>query len=64
MSLAQTIQTAWNNQEKWLIVLRPLSWLYRFAFLMNKAMYTHKLKQEEVLCNGDKKKEVTKNRKK
>ena len=45
MSLAQTIQTAWNNQEKWLIVLRPLSWLYRFAFLMNKAMYTHKLKK-------------------
>lgn len=45
MSLAQTIQTAWNNQEKWLIVLRPLSWLYRFAFLMNKAMYTYRLKK-------------------
>ena len=45
MSLAQTIQTAWNNQEKWLIVLRPVSWLYRFAFLMNKAMYTHNLKK-------------------
>lgn len=45
MSLAQTIQTAWNNQKKWLIVLRPLSWLYRFAFLMNKAMYTYRLKK-------------------
>ena len=44
MSIAQTIQNAWNTQAKWLIVLRPLSWLYRFGFLLNKQCYAHQLK--------------------
>ncbi|ALD01188.1 tetraacyldisaccharide 4'-kinase [Acinetobacter sp. TTH0-4] len=39
MSFAQFIQDAWNKQAKWLIVLRPLSWLYRSGFLLNKKMY-------------------------
>lgn len=39
MSLAQNIQNAWNRQAKWLIVLRPLSWLYRTGFLLNKQLY-------------------------
>ena len=39
MSIAQTIQDAWNKQAKWLIVLRPFSWLYRFGFLLNKNLY-------------------------
>ena len=44
MSIAQTIQNAWNTQAKWLIVLRPLSWLYRFGFLLNKQCYASQLK--------------------
>ena len=36
MSLAQMIQDAWNEQAKWLIVFRPLSWIYRGGFLLNK----------------------------
>ena len=39
MSIAQLIQDAWNNQAKWLIVLRPLSWIYRAGFLLNKKLY-------------------------
>ena len=39
MSLAQIIQTAWNKQAKWLILLRPLSCLYGCAFNLNKALY-------------------------
>lgn len=36
MSLAERIQKAWHDQAKWLIVLRPLSWLYRAVFLWQK----------------------------
>lgn len=39
MSIAQLIQDAWNKQAKWLIVLRPLSWIYRAGFLLNKKLY-------------------------
>ncbi|MEB3766654.1 tetraacyldisaccharide 4'-kinase [Acinetobacter sp. MD2] len=39
MALAQKIQTAWNKQAKWLILLRPLSCLYGCAFAFNKALY-------------------------
>lgn len=39
MSFAQLIQNAWNRQAKWLIVFRPLSWLYRGVFLFNKKLY-------------------------
>ncbi|MCG2608239.1 tetraacyldisaccharide 4'-kinase [Acinetobacter sp. SM34] len=39
MSVAQLIQDAWNKQAKWLIVLRPLSWIYRGGFLLNKRLY-------------------------
>lgn len=45
MSLAQTIQNAWNNQSKWLIVLRPLSLLYRLGFLFNKQLYRQGIKK-------------------
>ncbi len=45
MSVAQFIQDAWNKQAKWLIVLRPLSWLYRGGFLLNKNLYKTGLKQ-------------------
>ena len=45
MSLAQNIQNAWNRQAKWLIVLRPLSWLYQVGFALNKKMYQSGLKQ-------------------
>ncbi|OTG65221.1 tetraacyldisaccharide 4'-kinase [Acinetobacter silvestris] len=44
MSIAQIIQNAWNTQAKWLIVLRPLSWIYRFGFLLNKQCYKSKFK--------------------
>ncbi len=39
MSVAQLIQDAWNKQAKWLIVLRPLAWIYRGGFLFNKKLY-------------------------
>ncbi|TCB60597.1 tetraacyldisaccharide 4'-kinase [Acinetobacter terrae] len=39
MSIAQLIQDAWNKQAKWLIVLRPLTWIYRGGFLLNKKLY-------------------------
>ncbi|MFC3901970.1 lipid-A-disaccharide kinase [Acinetobacter marinus] len=36
MSLAEQIQKAWHDQAKWLVVLRPFSWLYRAIFLWQK----------------------------
>ncbi|SPL69842.1 tetraacyldisaccharide 4'-kinase [Acinetobacter stercoris] len=44
MSVAQIIQDAWNKQSRWLIFLRPLSWLYRFGFTLNKKIYQFGLK--------------------
>lgn len=44
MSLAQFIQDAWNQQAKWLVVLRPLSWLYRAAFVLNRKLYQSGMK--------------------
>lgn len=37
MSLATWIQNAWQKQASWLVLLRPLSWLYRGVFLWQKA---------------------------
>lgn len=45
MSVAQIIQDAWNKQAKWLVLLRPLSWLYQTGFVLNKFMYKVGLKQ-------------------
>lgn len=45
MSLAQSIQNAWNSQAKWLIVLRPLSWLYYSGFVINKKLYKSGFKE-------------------
>lgn len=45
MSLAQHIQDAWNKQASWLIVLRPLSWLYGFGFRFNQSLYTAGIKK-------------------
>ena len=45
MSIAQTIKDAWNRQAKWLVLLRPLSWLYGGAFAFNKKLYTLGLKE-------------------
>lgn len=45
MSLAQLIQDAWNRQAKWLVVLRPLSWLYHVGFAVNKSLYRMRLKK-------------------
>ena len=45
MSFAQNIQNAWNKKSKWLMVLRPLSWLYRSGFNLNKTLYRAGLKQ-------------------
>lgn len=36
MSLADKIQQAWAQQSGWLLLLRPLSWLYRGVFLLQK----------------------------
>ncbi len=44
MSLAQNIQNAWNKQAKWLVVLRPLSWIYQAGFHFNKKMFDAGLK--------------------
>ncbi|WP_130802698.1 tetraacyldisaccharide 4'-kinase [Acinetobacter ihumii] len=44
MSFAQLIQEAWSKQAKWLIVLRPLSWLYRAASDFNHQLYKHGIK--------------------
>ena len=45
MSLAQTIQDAWNKQATWLVLLRPLSWLYRFGFCLNQGLYKTGIKK-------------------
>lgn len=45
MSLAQQLQDAWNRQAGWLKLLRPLSYLYRFGFLLNKQCYKWQLKK-------------------
>lgn len=39
MSLAKWIQTAWQAQSPWLVVLRPLSYVYRAIFLYQKKQY-------------------------
>ena len=39
MALAQFIQDAWQQQAKWLVVLRPLSLLYRGVSLLNQNLY-------------------------
>ncbi|EPG37655.1 tetraacyldisaccharide 4'-kinase [Acinetobacter colistiniresistens] len=44
MSMAQRIQDAWNEQASWLVLLRPLSWLYRLGFCANQALYQHGIK--------------------
>ena len=48
MSGAQFIQDAWNRKAKWLVVLRPLSWLYRAGFLANKALFDQGIKKRYV----------------
>ena len=56
MSLAQVIQDAWNTQAKWLIVFRPLSWLYQIGFSLNKALYDKGFKESiyrTCACDGD-----------
>lgn len=45
MALAQLIQQAWHRQAKWLVLLRPLSWLYRAGFLLNQTLYQKGLKR-------------------
>ena len=45
MSMAQTIQDAWNKQAAWLVLLRPLSWLYRFGFCLNQGLYRTGIKK-------------------
>ena len=44
MALAQIIQDAWNAQAKWLMVLRPLSCLYRLGFVSNHWLYQKGIK--------------------
>ena len=44
MSVTQFIQDAWNKQAKWLIVLRPLSLLYKTASTLNKKLYVTGMK--------------------
>jgi len=44
MSLAQFIQDAWQQQAKWLVVLRPLSLLYRGVSLLNQNLYRSGIK--------------------
>ena len=36
MSLAQHLQRAWQQPSKWLLLLRPLSLLYRAVFVLNR----------------------------
>lgn len=38
MSLAQCLQTAWQRQSKWLLLLRPFSVLYRALFVLNRGI--------------------------
>lgn len=45
MSAAQFIQDAWNRQAKWLVLLRPLAWLYHAGFKMNQTLYQKGIKQ-------------------
>ena len=45
MSVAQWIQNAWNKQSKWLILFRPLSWLYRAGFVFNQKLYQSGVKK-------------------
>ena len=45
MSIAQIIQNAWNKQAKWLVLLRPLSWLYQSGFKFNQALFEKGIKQ-------------------
>lgn len=52
MSLAQLIQNAWNKQSSWLIVLRPLSCLYRAGFLLNRYLYSSGFKSLYRTCAG------------
>ena len=46
MSIAQHVQAAWHKKASWLIVLRPLSLLYRLIFELNKTLYTVGLKKK------------------
>ncbi|ENU26552.1 tetraacyldisaccharide 4'-kinase [Acinetobacter modestus] len=46
MSIAQHVQDAWNKKASWLIVLRPLSLLYRLIFEINKTLYAVGLKKK------------------
>lgn len=45
MSIAQHLQDAWHRQAKWLMLLRPLSCVYRAGFLFNKQCYQLGLKK-------------------
>ncbi|MCG2575149.1 tetraacyldisaccharide 4'-kinase [Acinetobacter sp. ME22] len=45
MGVAQQIQEAWNKQSRWLMLLRPLSCLYRCGFQLNKQLYRTGLKK-------------------
>ncbi|MEB3752835.1 tetraacyldisaccharide 4'-kinase [Acinetobacter sp. MD2(2019)] len=45
MSLAKSIQNAWNKQSAWLVLLRPLSCVYGCAFALNKALYQAGIKK-------------------
>lgn len=45
MSIAQHLQDAWHRQAKWLMLLRPLSCLYRAGFLFNQQCYQRGLKK-------------------
>ena len=44
MSFAQFIQESWNRQAKWLVLLRPLSWLYGAGAKLNQTLYKTGLK--------------------
>ncbi len=44
MSGAQFLQDAWHKQSKWLVLLRPLSLLYRTGFKVNRALYSKGIK--------------------
>ena len=44
MSLAQHFQDAWHKQASWLVMLRPLSWLYGLGFQFNHMLYTSGIK--------------------
>lgn len=39
MSFSKVIQKAWHQQARWLILLRPLSWLYGIGFKINHLFY-------------------------